>query len=104
MVYTAGLGVIPDPVKFACAQIVRNAQSTPALNVKAVSLIEWCMQYFSDTLLDQTVSFDAGAVRGAEGWLNMTDNGISGAAVVRAADSMLHALGGDRDQRVCFLH
>ena len=34
IVYTAGMAVISDPVKFACAQIVRNAQATPALNVK----------------------------------------------------------------------
>ncbi len=27
--YTAGFATIPDPVKFACAQIVRNAQATP---------------------------------------------------------------------------
>ncbi len=55
LVYTAGLSVIPDPVKFACVQIVRNAQSTPALNVKAGQLDRMVMQYFSDTLLDQTV-------------------------------------------------
>ncbi len=30
--YTAGLAAIGDDVKTACAQIVRNAQSTPALN------------------------------------------------------------------------
>src|SRR5262249_43924039 len=34
IVYTAGFGTIPDAVKFACAQIVRNAQATPAVNVK----------------------------------------------------------------------
>lgn len=55
LVYTAGFSVIPDPAKFACAQIVRNAQSTPALNVKAGHLDRMVMQYFSDTLIDQTV-------------------------------------------------
>jgi hypothetical protein len=55
LVYTAGLSVIPDPVKFACAQIVRNAQATPALNVKTGHLDRMVMQYFSDTLIDQTV-------------------------------------------------
>ena len=56
IVYTAGLGVIPDPVKFACAQIVRNAQATPALNVKAEHLDRMHLNYFADTLIDQTVS------------------------------------------------
>jgi hypothetical protein len=55
IVYTAGWGVIPDPVKFACAQIVRNAQATPALNVKTTHLDRMVMQYFSDTLVDQAV-------------------------------------------------
>ena len=53
--YTAGLTVIPDAVKFACAQIVRNAQATPALNVRAGSLERMQLQYFADTLLDPTV-------------------------------------------------
>jgi len=55
VVYTAGLSVIPDPVKFACVQIVRNAQATPALNVKAGHLDRMVLQYFGDTLVDQTV-------------------------------------------------
>ena len=55
IVYTAGFGVIPDPAKFACAQIVRNAQATPALNVKANHLDKMHLQYFADTLIDQTV-------------------------------------------------
>ena len=33
--YTAGLVTIPDAVKVACAQIVRNAQATPAMNVRS---------------------------------------------------------------------
>jgi hypothetical protein len=53
--YTAGFAVIPDPVKFACAQIVRNAQSTPALNVHSSTLSNMHLEYFADTLLDQTV-------------------------------------------------
>ena len=55
IVYTAGLAVIADPVKFACAQIVRNAQATPALNVSVGKIDTMSMNYFSDTLLDQTV-------------------------------------------------
>jgi hypothetical protein len=54
-VYTAGLPVIPDGVKVACAQVVRNAQATPALNVKAERIDHLRLDYFADTLLDQTV-------------------------------------------------
>jgi hypothetical protein len=55
IVYTAGLAVIPDPVKFACAQIVRNAQATPALNVRVGRVDRMRMDYFSDSLIDQSV-------------------------------------------------
>jgi hypothetical protein len=55
IVYTAGLSVIPDPVKFACAQIVRNAQATPALNVRIGRVDRMRMDYFSDSLIDQNV-------------------------------------------------
>jgi hypothetical protein len=53
--YTAGLGTIPDPVKFACAQIVRNAQATPALNVRASTLNSMHLEYFAGTLVDGSV-------------------------------------------------
>ena len=53
--YIAGFDTIPDPVKFACAQIVRNAQATPALNVKANTLNSMNLEYFADTLVDSTV-------------------------------------------------
>lgn len=56
VVYTAGFSVIPDPAKFACAQIVRNAQATPALNVKASHLDRMVMQYFQDGLIDEAVT------------------------------------------------
>jgi len=56
IVYNAGFSVVPDPVKFACAQIVRNAQATPALNVKSEHLDRMHLQYFSDTLIDQSVT------------------------------------------------
>jgi hypothetical protein len=55
VIYNAGLATIPDPVKFACAQLVRNAQSTPALNVKTGRIDVMRLDYFSNTLLDQTV-------------------------------------------------
>jgi len=56
IVYTAGLATIPDVVKVACAQVIKNAQATPALNVKK-NIVPDRMQlmYFADSLLDQTV-------------------------------------------------
>jgi hypothetical protein len=53
--YTAGLDPIPGAVKCACAQIVRNAQATPALNVRSNRLDQMSMEYFSDSLFDATV-------------------------------------------------
>ena len=53
--YTAGLATIGDDVKTACAQIVRNAQSTPALNASRTKIDTMQMQYFSSSLLDETV-------------------------------------------------
>ncbi len=53
--YTAGLAVIGDDVKSACAQIVRNAQATPALNASRTKMDTMWMQYFSSSLVDETV-------------------------------------------------
>jgi hypothetical protein len=53
--YTAGLDPIPSGVKVACAQIVKNAQATPALNVRKGMLDRMQLMYFSDSLLDETV-------------------------------------------------
>jgi hypothetical protein len=53
--YNAGFSDLPRPVKVACAQIVRNAQATPALNVRVGSLDRMHLEYFADTLLDPTV-------------------------------------------------
>jgi hypothetical protein len=53
--YTSGLATILDNIKFACAQIVRNAQATPALNVRAGDLNSMHLEYFEDTLVDSTV-------------------------------------------------
>jgi hypothetical protein len=55
VVYTAGLDVISDKIKVACAQIVRNLQATPALNVRGEGIDRMHLEYFSDTLVDQTV-------------------------------------------------
>ena len=53
--YTAGLSTIGDDVKAACAQIVRNAQATPALNASRTRIDTMQIQYFSSSLLDETV-------------------------------------------------
>jgi hypothetical protein len=53
--YTAGLTTIGGDVKTACAQIVRNAQSTPALNASKTKIDTMQMQYFSSSLVDETV-------------------------------------------------
>jgi hypothetical protein len=53
--YTAGLTTIGDDVKAACAQIVRNAQSTPALNASKTKIDTMQIQYFSSSLVDETV-------------------------------------------------
>ena len=53
--YTAGLTTIGDDVKSACAQLVRNAQSTPALNASRTKIDTMQMQYFSSSLVDDTV-------------------------------------------------
>lgn len=53
--YTAGLLTIPPGVKVACAQIVKNAQASPAMNVKSSKLDTMQMQYFSGSLIDPQV-------------------------------------------------
>ncbi|HEV2134205.1 MAG TPA: hypothetical protein VGR47_08070 [Terracidiphilus sp.] len=53
--YTAGLATIGDDIKSACAQIVRNAQATPALNASRSRIDTMQMEYFSGSLLDETV-------------------------------------------------
>lgn len=53
--YTAGLAAIGSDIKSACAQIVRNAQATPALNVSHSRIDTMQIQYFSSSLLDETV-------------------------------------------------
>jgi len=58
--YTAGLATIGDDVKSACAQIVRNAQATPALNASMSKIDTMQMKYFSSSLVDETV----------QAWLN----------------------------------
>jgi hypothetical protein len=53
--YNAGLAVVPVGVKVACAQVVKNAQAMPALNVSKTRMDTLQMQYFSGDLLDVSV-------------------------------------------------
>jgi hypothetical protein len=53
--YTAGFVTVPAAVKVACAQIVKNAQATPGLNVKSSRMDTLQTEYFSDQLLDTQV-------------------------------------------------
>ncbi len=55
VVYTAGLEMLTDGIKVACGQVVRNLQATPALNVRAGTLDRIHLEYFADTLMDQSV-------------------------------------------------
>jgi len=56
VVYTAGLVDIPYTVQVACAQIVKNAQTTPGLNVKSSKIDTMQMEYFSNSLIDPQVA------------------------------------------------
>jgi hypothetical protein len=53
--YTAGLDPIAEPVKHACAALIRNAQATPALNVRLSKLDQMQLEYFSNSIVDDTV-------------------------------------------------
>ncbi len=53
--YTSGYVDVPVPVKIACAQIVKNAQAMPALNVKRQAMDGMKMEYFQGALLDAEV-------------------------------------------------
>ncbi len=56
IVYTAGFDPFPNKVKVACAQLVKNAQATPALNVKKnVAPDGMQFWYFADSLVDDMV-------------------------------------------------
>lgn len=55
VVYNAGMATIPASVKVACAQIVKNAQVTPALNVKSGTIDRMRLDYFGESLVDETI-------------------------------------------------
>ena len=54
--YTAGMAAVSVPVQAACAQIIKNAQATPGLNVKRSRVDTMQMEYFSGSLVDQQVA------------------------------------------------
>jgi len=53
--YTSGFATVPDAVKVACVQIVKNAQATPGMNVRSSKMDTLQMQYFSGSLIDPQV-------------------------------------------------
>ena len=55
MTYTAGYDQVPESVKLACAQIIRNIESHPAAKVSAVQLDRLHLEYFAGSLLDEDV-------------------------------------------------
>jgi len=53
MTYTAGYVEVPEAVKLACAQIIRNMESHPASNVRTAQLDHLQLEYFAVSLLDE---------------------------------------------------
>ena len=55
MTYTAGYTEVPEPVKLACVQIIRNIESHPAAKVSAAQLDRLQLEYFAGSTLDEDV-------------------------------------------------
>lgn len=55
MTYTAGHAAVPEAVKLACAQIIRNVESHPAANVRLAQLDRLQLEYFAGSLVDEDV-------------------------------------------------
>jgi hypothetical protein len=53
--YTSGVAVVPDTLKVACAQLVKNVQAMPAVNVKSSRIDTMQLEYFSSSLIDGQV-------------------------------------------------
>jgi len=53
--YQSGLAAIGDDVKTACAQVVKNIAALPAMNLKSSRIDKLKVEYFSDSLLDDSV-------------------------------------------------
>ena len=99
LTYTAGFSTAPDPAKFACVQLVRNAQATPALNLKEGDLNDMHLTYFADTLLDATVQAmlapDAAKRKGDMSETQLQMGGIAGRCFAsrRFADAIVRSFG-----------
>lgn len=52
LTYTAGYTAVPEAVKLACAQLIRNIESHPAANVQSAHLDRLQLEYFAGSLLD----------------------------------------------------
>ena len=55
LTYTAGYDQVPEAVKLACAQIIRNLESHPGTNVSMARLDRLHLEYFAGSLLDEDV-------------------------------------------------
>jgi hypothetical protein len=53
LTYNAGYAQVPENVKLACAQIIRNIESHPAANVHVAQLDRLQLEYFAGSLLDE---------------------------------------------------
>ena len=65
--YTSGFVTVPVAIKVACAQVVKNAQATPADRMcdrTGVDALQ--MEYFSGVLIDAQVQSLLAALRGGE--------------------------------------
>ncbi len=55
MAYSAGYAEVPEGVKLACAQIIRNIESHPAARVSAAQFDRLQLEYFAGSTLDEDV-------------------------------------------------
>jgi hypothetical protein len=53
LTYTAGYAEVPEAVRLACAQIIRNVESHPAAGVRTAQLDHLQLEYFAGALLDE---------------------------------------------------
>ena len=92
--YTSGLATIPAAVKVACAQIVKNAQATPAMNVKS-SRMDRCRWSTSAACWWMPRCRRCCGRMWRRGWGDaMADLLMNAVAVRRAANVLLRGVGG----------
>lgn len=53
LTYTAGYTTVPEAVKLACAQMIRNVESHPAAGVRTAQLDQLQLEYFTGSLVDE---------------------------------------------------